>query len=708
MADLLFEIGTEELPSWYVTEGRTALVELMRSRLEGAHLSFEIVHGYATPRRLVVLVEGLAGHSERRSELRRGPSAKVAVDAAGAPSKAAQGFAKSVGIAPEDLEVQETERGAYLFARLEVGGDEAVALLPPMLAEVVADLPAQRKMRWGDVTTAFVRPVAWLLALLDEDPLEVHAAGLASGSVTYGHRFLAPEPIPVSHPERYLEVLRSAWVLADPNERTREMWRMAEAAAAAEGLTVEPDSALREEVTNLVEYPVGLLGGFDAGYLELPEEVLTKVMVYHQRFFPTRAVDSQLANRFVGISNNRVLDDDLVRKGYQQVLAGRLYDARFFWEADLAKSLSQHAWGLSGIRFHRDLGSMAEKVARVGETATAVGDIVSLTVDEREVLAEALPIFRSDLATAMVYEFPELEGVMARAYALEEGMTEAVAEALEGGTFPKGPDDPLPASNVGAVLSVCDRLDKVTGFFAVGQQASGSADPYALRRDANAIARVFNHQGWAAPIVAFIGLAAAALESASVDVPTEIRQDVEVFLWDRIGSLLIEEGIATSVVRAAVADAPSVVTASRRAHLLMALLEHPEFPDLMTLYKRAANLAKEASSAVEVDPSLFDSDHEAPLHGALPDAERSVEKLLAAMRRSLAPWDLGRGPKGTLEGIEAPLQALLELKEPLDSFLDNVLVMVDDDQVRQNRLALLRGVREVLRALGGLEQLAGN
>lgn len=707
MSDLLFEIGTEELPDWYVTQAHDALPALLRERMAEIQLDHGDMRAFATPRRVAVLVSDVAASTRERVEERRGPPASIAFDEDGRPTKAALGFAETNGVAPDELHVEETDKGRYLFVRKRVGGAAAGDVLPELLAGLVADVPAPRKMRWAEVPTPFVRPVAWLLAKHGDRTLDFEAAGVRSGGVSYGHRFLAPGEVAVAEPGAYVEALRSAEVLPDMHERREATWRAATDAAAADGLTVVRSEDLLSEVTNLVEAPFGILGGFDEAYLALPDEVLMTVMIHHQRYFPTRHDDGSLAPRFVGVSNNRVPEPDVVRKGYEQVLTGRLYDARFFWDADRSKSLSQHAWGLSGIGFHKELGTMADKVARVGDAARDMAESLELNEAERDTLDKALPIFRADLATDMVYEFPELEGVMARAYALEDGQPKDVADALEGGVQPKGPAHPLPATSVGALLAVADRLDKLVGFFALERRPSGSADPFGLRRDGVSVARVLNARGWGVAPAELIGAAAGAYADAKVDVDATAPAEVDDFLWDRIAALLGEEGIGVSIVRAACGDRPPVVTAARRAHLLTHLAAHDEFPQLMTLYKRAANLAEKAPEDASVDASLFDDVHEPPLHRTLPDAAAAVDALVAAARRSLTPWDLGKGPAGSLPELDEEIEAILALKEPLDEFLDNVLVMVDEAPVRRNRLALLREVRDTLRELGRLEELEG-
>lgn len=707
MPDLLFEIGVEELPSWYVDEGRAALAQLVEERLSQVGLAPVSVQGYSTPRRLAVVAEGVPERSEEREELRRGPSADVAFDDAGTPTRAALGFAGSSGVEPSQLEVRDTDRGRYVFARLRRGGEEAEAVLPPVLSAMVVDLPAPRKMRWSDVDTPFIRPVQWLLALLDDRPLSFRAAGIESGSVSYGHRFLAPGEVRVRRAADYVDALRTASVLVDAEERDEATWQAASEAAAGEGLRVHDDAALRAEVRNLVELPIAVLGTFDEAYLELPDEVLRTVMIHHQRFFPTHTEDGRLARGFVGISNNRVSDAAVVRSGYQQVLAGRLYDARFFWNADRRKSLSQHAWGLSGISFQKGLGSMADKIARVSDVAANLAEALELPKDERDALDQALPIFRADLSTDMVYEFPELEGVMARAYALAEGLPEAVAVALEDGVLPRGPGDRLPASRIGAVLAVADRLDKIVGFFALGKRPSGSADPFALRRDGLGIARVVNAQAWRRPLAELVLEGAVPYRASGTEISADLEGEIERFLWDRVASLLAEQGMAVPVIRAAVQGSRSIIDASQRAYLLRALMDHEEFPALMALHKRAANLARQEERRGNVKPGLFRNDYEAPLFEALPGARRGVEALLAQVRHDLPGWDLGFPPERPLGELGDGVGAVLALKAPLDAFLDNVLVMVEEADVRANRLALLREVTEVLRGLGALDQLEG-
>lgn len=705
MPRLLFEIGTEELPAWYVAPAAAALALGFRERCAAASLNLGELRTFATPRRLALLAD-VDAHSARRIEVRRGPAHSAAFDEHGQPTRAATGFAASCGVTVAALDIDMTPKGRYLIARQEVGGEAASVLLLDLLAGLVRDLPAQRKMRWGEVDTPFVRPIAWLTALLDNAELPVAVAGLVAGRTTRGHRYLHPGPLPLAHADDYQGALLAAEVIADRDQRALAV-RAAVAAAAArvDGRAAAAD-ALIEEIVDLVEQPVALLGAIDETFLALPDEVLTTVMIHHQRFVPVRDAAGRLLPRFVAVANHRVPDEALVRAGYERVLAGRLYDARFFWQADRRKSLSQHAWSLAGIAFQKQLGSMADKVTRVASGALAIASLLGLSKQERALLEAALPLFRADLATGMVGELPELEGTMARAYALADGLLAEVAVALEDGVMPRSPEDALPSSRVGAVLAVADRLDKLLGFFAIGRRPSGSADPFALRRDAVALARVLNAQGWRVALHNLATAAASGYREGPVAVSEGVVAEVTTFVWDRVAALLTEHGFDTPTVRAAIGGSVVLVGASRRAHLLRALSCEPAFDEMQALYKRAANLAERAPAGVEISDALLSEAAEQTLAQALPAARAAAAKLIEAMHAQIPAWDLASTNDVDLAALLPIAREVLTLKAPLDAFLDQVMVMVEDDALRNNRLALLAGVAATVRTVGAIEHLA--
>jgi glycyl-tRNA synthetase beta chain len=703
--NLLFEIGTEELPSWYVLSSWRDVAELTKTLLNEAKIEHGEIKSYATPRRIAVLVENLAPTNTKRTELKRGPAVSAAYDAEGNLTKAALGFAKANNVAPEKLIKQDTDKGSYIYAEISLGGQDVREILPPILRDIVEKLPAPRKMRWADVPTPFVRPVSWLAALLDKEVIPVEVAGVRSSNLTYGHRFLSPKAQEIKNAKEYVKTLEKLFVIPDPKVREQRTLEAAQAAASRAGFSIEYSEALLEDISHIVEHPVGILGNFDESYLELPEEVLATTMIHHQRFFPTKDKRGKFAPHFVGIANNKVPDDAVVRQGYEQVLAGRLYDARFFWEADRKKSLSQHAWGLGGIAFQKELGSMGDKISRVSVTAKALAERLGVTPEEMTTLEKALPIFRADRATQMVGELPELEGIMGRAYALAEGYDADVATALEEGMLPKGPNDPLPRSTMGSILAAADKLDTLTGFFAINKRPSGSADPFGLRREANALVRLLNAKGWTIPLSELVAIASKSY-TGSVKATEETQKALVSFLWDRVQSLLAEENIRVELIRAATSDNPAIITATQRCHLLQTLSQNPEFPALMTLYRRATTLANQAPEKTTLDTKLF-NDYETTLFDALPKTRVAVQRLLGKTKEQLGTWDLGKGPATHLSGIAEDIGEALAVKAPLDAFLDNVLVMVEDVKLKNNRLALLREVRDVLRTLGRLEELEG-
>ena len=703
--NLLFEIGTEELPSWYVLSSWRDIAELTKTLLADAKIEHGEVQSYATPRRIAVIVHDIGATSTKRTELKRGPAVSAAYDSEGKLTKAALGFAKANNVSPESIIKQDTDKGSYIYAEISLGGQDVREILPNILKEIVEKLPAPRKMRWADVLTPFVRPVSWLVALLDKEVIPVEVAGVSSSNFTCGHRFLAPKPHELKNVKDYVKTLEKLSVIPDPKTREGRTLEAAQAAAEREGYSAESNEALLGDISHIVEYPVGILGNFDESYLELPEEVLATTMIHHQRFFPTRDKNGKLAAHFVGISNNKVPDENVVRQGYEQVLAGRLYDAKFFWETDRKKSLSQHAWGLGGIGFQKELGNMGDKISRVSVTAKALAETLNATPEEINALEEALPIFRADLVTEMVGEFKELEGIMGRAYALAEGYDKEVAQALEDGLLPKGPNDPLPSSTIGAILAASDKLDTLAGFFAINKRPSGSADPFGLRREANALVRVLNAKGWTLPLPDFVATASKSY-TGNVKASEESQQALEDFLWDRVQSLLGEEGIRVELVRAATSDNPAIITATQRCHLLQTLSKNPDFPVLMTLYRRATTLANQAPEKTNPDPKLF-NEYETALFGALPKTRVAVQRLLSKTKEQLGIWDLGKGPATELSGVAEDISEALAVKAPLDAFLDNVMVMVDDAKLKNNRLVLLREVRDVLRTLGKLEELEG-
>lgn len=700
---LLFEIGTEELPADYVDQGLKALMALVETKLKDARLEFGQIEGFATPRRLALRVSDLAEQQARLEAERRGPPAAAAFRD-GKPTKAAEGFARSLGLTPDHLYIKETDKGPYVFARIVDEGRPAREVLPELLAEAVLGLPAKKKMRWGNGEGPFVRPVRWLVALLDGEVLPVSAFGLQAGRTSRGHRIMAPGTIEIDSPDGYEAALREAKVEPRGEARRERIVFETQTLALSEGLEAIIPEDLLEEITGLVEWPVAIMGRFGETYLELPDEVLATVMIHHQRFFPVRAPGGRLTNRFIGIANNE-RDTNAIREGYEGVLKGRLDDAVFFWRADLKLPLKDHREKLKGMAFARDLGTMWDKAERVRQASDLLAG--ELEADP-QVLERASQLVFADLTTQMVYEFPELAGTMAKHYALKAGEAEAIAQALEDATRPEGAQDALPVTTEGALLSALDKADTLIGFFALGKRPKGSADPYGLRRAAFALVRILGAKGWHLPLRRFFEAASEAYGDWGHPVPEPAVREAETFAWERLENLLTAAGLPVLAVRAAMEEGASVRDVMLKALILRTLVYDPRFTDLFLLYKRAANLAREAQSALDPDPSHFATEEETALYEALPGVEAAVTRLLLEGNRAIPPWDPATPlPEVDLGVFREALESIAAFKAVLDRFLDKVLVMVEDSSVRENRLALLRKVRDALQKLGALELLGG-
>lgn len=669
--DLLVEIGTEELPARFVDAAVEQMRETAERQLAELRLTYERMETMGTPRRLALLVFGLADKQDDLIRETRGPSAKVAFDETGAPTKAALGFARSQGVAVEDLQVRETEQGAYVFAVSREAGLPTDEVLTRWLPEFVTGITFSKSMRWGDGSLRFARPIRWLVALLNGRVLPVSVDGVTAGNTTRGHRFLAPEPIELAGPADYVERLRKAYVLVDGTERKRAVLEEVRRAAAACGGRALEDEALVNEVANLVEWPTAVVGSFDEAYLQLPRAVLVTPMREHQRYFPIVDEAGRLLPLFVAVSNGPREDMDVIRRGNEKVLAARLADARFFYDEDRRKPLADYVPRLKGVVFQEQLGSVYEKVERVRELAAALADMVGADDEVRQVLDRAAYLCKADLVTLMVYEFPELQGVMGREYALLSGEGEAVADAVYEHYLPRFAGDELPRTLAGALLSVADKLDTIVGCFGVDLIPTGSQDPYALRRQALGVVRIVSGFPLALNLTRALSAAAAAY-GGRFDGDEELIQKVVDFFRQRIRGLLLEQGVrydfVEAVVRAGIDDVAGVF---ERAEALVAFSRDPGFEALVTAYGRAVNLAAKGHSAI-VDPALFQADAERELYAQVQRLEAHVEELTKARR-----W-------------QEALAGLAGLRPYVDRLFDEVMVMAPEETLRRNRLALLR------------------
>jgi glycyl-tRNA synthetase beta chain len=692
-ADLLLEIGTEEIPAAFLTRAIESLTGRAEAALAEARLDAERVRVLGTPRRLVLSVARLADRQPDLEERVVGPPARAAFDDAGKPTQAAVGFAKRNGVPVESLERAEVEgkKGEYVVCTRREPGKPAAEVLPALLGRLIAEQPWAKSMRWAYREEAFVRPVQWIVALLGDDVLPIAFAGIEAGRHSRGHRFLAPEPVAVpSALPAYLDLMRQRFVIVDPARRAEMITAELARVESEIGARVRPDAALLQEVANLVEYPVAVCGSFRESFLEVPEEVIVSAMRAHQRYFAVEDAQGRLANRFVTIAGTVTRDAAVVRAGNERVLAARLSDASFFFRDDRKIPLAQRAEKLDEVVFQSDLGSIGAKARRVGVIA---GKLAAEVGADSGHVARAASLCKADLVSHMVFEFPDLQGVMGRHYARLEGEPAPVSEAIFEHYLPRGASDALPRTDVGAVLGVADRIDTLVGCFAVGLAPTGSADPYGLRRAALGILGILLDRAWSISLTHLVDLAAGALRG-TVDVTADTRAAVLAFLRTRLKGSLGE--LPADCVEAALnAGFDDVPDARARAQAVAALRQREDFEPLGTAFKRVANILKGqqeagegAGAAREPDAAMFTEEAERALWRAFGEIASQVE-------RHLASSDYGRA-----------LGVLAELKGPVDRFFDQVLVMDPDPKVRANRLALLARIGGSFARIADFRQLA--
>jgi len=692
-ADLLLELFTEELPPRTLLSLSNALTDGVRKGIDAAGLAHGELHGFATPRRLAVVVDELADHQPDRRVERRGPPVANSFDAAGAPTQAALAFARSCGVAVADLEQLKTEKGAWLQFRGTERGAATQQLLGDIVKQAVAGLPIAKRMRWGAHTAEFVRPVHRVVLLHGETVVPAEVLGLQSGRETFGHRFHAPQPIVLESAKDYEARLRDAYVVADFAARRELIRAGVNAAAAGEGGgafgvgggVALIDDALLDEVTALVEWPVPVAGQFEQRFLSLPREVVIATVQDHQRYFPIEAADGRLSGGFVTVSNIESRDPPKVRAGNERVVRPRLTDAAFFWQQDRKIPLEAHAAKLSGVIFQAKLGSYADKTLRVKTLAQWVGSRIGAGGD---VPAAAL-LAKADLMTAMVGEFPELQGTMGRYYAEAEGLPAELALALEEHYRPRHAGDALPTTKTGQALALADKIDTLVGIFAIEQRPTGAKDPFGLRRAAVGVLRILLEGRLDLDLVELLAEAAAVQPVQRAGVIDEVNE----FIMERLRGMLHEEaGVSAEMLDAVLSLRPrSPLDAVTRLAALKEFLLLPEAGTLAAINKRIANILKKAP----------------PGSGVAVDAERLTEaaerELFKVVRDLQGPVRRATEERRYAEG----LRRLVSLRLAVDDFFERIMVMDEDLGRRNNRLALLREVQLLLGGVADLSRLPG-
>ena len=687
----LLEIGLEEMPARFVTSSINQFKVAMEKFLKDNRLSYGEVITFSTPRRLTLKVVDLAEKQDDIEEEAKGPARKIAVDADGNWTKAAEGFARGQGISTDKLFFKEIKGVEYVHVDKFIPGEPAKVVLANVL-ETLKGIHFPVTMHWGNHTTEFIRPIHWIVSLLEDELIDLQFLDIKSGKTTRGHRFLGHETT-INHPSEYLEKLKEQNVYADAEERKALIVNQIETLATENNWVMNLDEDLLEEVNNIVEYPTAFAGKFDEKYLEVPEEVLIISMKEHQRYFEVRFQDGTLAPFFVSVRNGNSDFIENVKSGNEKVLVARLEDAVFFYDEDQQHSIESYVERLKKVTFHEKIGTTYEKMQRVAKISEIIGQAVGLTSDEQADLARAAAIYKFDLMTGMVGEFPELQGIMGEKYALLKGEKPAVAQAIREHYMPVSSEGELPESTIGAVLAMADKLDSVLTFFNAGMVPSGSNDPYALRRQTYGIVRIIEAKGWDLAMASIIPVINDAINQAPETFGVTLegkRDEILDFFNARIKQLLSGKNIRHDIIEAVVnvkeADMSQTIAV---AHLLQDKQATESFRPTMEALIRVINLTRKGEELMgeslneAVDASLFETAEEQ----ALADIVNQVQSTYADL------------------SIEDKYEKLTELTPFITNYFDNTMIMADDEAVRNNRLRQLAKIAAMILPMAKIDLL---
>ncbi|MCK4388732.1 MAG: glycine--tRNA ligase subunit beta [Desulfobacterales bacterium] len=679
---LLVEIVTEEIPAGYIEPALEAMATLMHQKLSQARI--ECAGGteiFGTPRRLALMVRDVA---ERQASVTKevvGPPKPVAFDAEGQPTKAAEGFARNQGVSVKRLDIKATAKGDYVCVKKLERGQASWRLLQTIIPEVITAIPFPKSMRWADLGLTFSRPIHSILALFGERIIPFKLENIRSGRRTVGHRFMHPKRVGISNFSEYVAALRSAYVLVDIAERKNMIREGIAKGARKLGGEVIPDDDLLDTVTHLVEYPAVSAGTFDRDFLALPREILITAMREHQKYFAVVGSDHQLLPCFIAVNNTPAEDMAVVTSGHERVLRARLEDARFFFETDEKTSPDEMVERLKGVLFQARLGTMFEKVCRVQKLTEHLAELASPEI--KPIVSRAAWLCKSDLTTQMVNEFPKLQGVMGRIYAARSGESEVAAQAIEEHYLPAYSGGPLPETVVGALLSMADKFDTICGCFGIGLIPTGTSDPYALRRQALGIIQIMLARTFQFSLKGLIRNSLELLNDKVSDDTEQTAQRVLTFFQHRMEHILVEEGFSKDVIAAVVsASMDNIPAVQKRTAALEALKAKPDFEPLAIAFKRVVNIIRQANRLGEIasapgqemaktDPGLFQKRCERDLYDAFQKVKRAISE------------DIDRN------AFDRALLTVASLKKPVDAFFDGVMVLAEDQSLKQNRLALL-------------------
>ena len=683
--ELFFEIGSEEIPAGFIPQATAEMEAIITRELANARLSFSEITTMATPRRLALVVKGIPAAQPDAEITATGPSVKAAYDADGKPTRAAEGFARGQGVDVTALQIVVTDKGEYISVTKREIGRDTQELLAEILPALIAAIPFKKSMRWGDQDVRFARPIHWIVALFDGVVIPFSFGSVSSGTVSYGHRFMANSPFHVRDFAHYLDECERHFVIPDPEKRKEIIRRETHRVAEAAGGRLLPDEELLQQVAFLVEYPTAVHGTFSDEFLKVPKEVLITSMRSHQRYFSIVDSDGRLLPGFITINNTLTEDPSVVVKGTERVLRARLSDARFFFEEDQKVRLDDRVQSLKKVVYQQKLGTSFEKMERFKALAEELAGLLNPGVKAQT--ARAAWLCKADLVSGMVGEFPEVQGIMGREYALLEGESADIANAIAEHYLPNQAGGELPASDIGAFISMADKLDTICGCFAVGLIPTGAADPYALRRATIGIISIILDRGYRLSLPLLIE-GSLELLSAKLNRPQEqVASDVLEFFRARFINLMGNTYAADAVEAAVAARFDDLFQVRARIAALAEFKSHPDFEPLAVAFKRVGNIIKDGVD-VPVDPSLFTDSAESELFGALQAVKSSVDATVVS-----GAW------------LDA-LAKIATLRAPVDNFFDKVMVMAEDQRVRTNRLALLTAIARLFGRIADFSRIA--
>ena len=687
--ELLLEIGTEEIPSDYLEDGLGELKRLAGSYLKEERIEMgEDLEVYGTLRRLVLIGKAIADKQEDMAREITGPPKKAAFDEKGKPTKAAIGFAERQGASVDELHLLETQKGEYVCIKRKIVGRPAIDVLSEVLPRLVSDITWPKSMRWGEVGFSFVRPIHWVLALFKGGVIPFEVGGVTSSNKTRGHRFMAPRIMEIDDIQDYLQKMKESSVIIDPEEREREVENVVVSAATTVSGTPSMDPELLSTVNNMVEFPSAVCGDFESTFLNLPEPVLITAMKKHQRYFAVRDPGGQLMPNFVAVNNTIAMDESVVRKGHERVLRARLSDADFFFKEDRKRSLVERLEDLKEVIYQAQLGTSFSKVQRFIRLAEYLAEqIVPQKMDDVRLAAR---LCKCDLVTEMVGEFPTLQGIIGKEYARLDGHPEEVCLAIYEHYLPARAGDELPSSPLGAIVGLADRIDTISGFFAIESEPTGTADPFALRRHALATIRILEEMQWNVSLKGLIAVSLSVLREEIGFDQAMVADKVLGFFRERYKNMILSSGYESDLIDAVISVNFDQINQlrSRIDQLKRFMTESEEFESLALIFKRVTNILKKQDELFAVDPHLFKEPCETRLWEAYQELEEDIYRLAEK------------------ENYFEALNLMARLRKPVDELFDGVEILAKDAQLRDNRLGMLQNLARLFLSLADFSRFS--